>query len=177
MRASVSRTFQHFRIQDVSTTNSGDGQRHSSNGQEEEMQEDELFLSLFYSCNNIGAAIYNVADGALSLMNDMVDPGPKHKLVLSILSQLNPKHLLISPRHAEIFGKAAKSLGGMDTTFSSSNALQTSLSHSSFVTSLEQDSASRVGKATDAISSSIHETFHNINVVTLPGKVSLTLAS
>ena len=73
-----------------------------------ENEEDVLYLSLFHGAGKLGAAFYNLTDGILHVMNDMADPSPHFKLVLTVTAQLNPMHLLICSRHNEAFTKAAK---------------------------------------------------------------------
>ena len=78
------------------------------NRSEIEQEEDVLYLSLFHGAGKLGGAYYNLTDGILYIMDDMADPAPHFKLVLTVTAQLNPKRLLICSRHNEAFAKAAK---------------------------------------------------------------------
>jgi hypothetical protein len=124
----------------------------------EDLEEDvdELYLSLFFGAGRLGAAYYNVSDGVLYTMNDMADPAPKHKLVMSILSQLNPRHLLVSTRHGETFGNVASVLNQSKAN-NSSTATSTLLADTSFA---EMETCNQA-----------NDSLYNVNVVILPGKV------
>lgn len=77
-----------------------------NNRSQVESEEDDVYLSLFHGAGKLGGAFYNVTDGVLHLMNDLVDPPPLHKIAITVLSQLNPKHVLLCSRHKESFSKA-----------------------------------------------------------------------
>jgi hypothetical protein len=84
------------------------GEELRQNRSEVEQEEDVLYLSLFHGAGKLGGAYYNLTDGILYVMDDMADPAPHFKLVLTVTAQLNPKRLLICSRHNEAFAKAAK---------------------------------------------------------------------
>ena len=105
------------------TANSGEELR--QNRSEVEQEEDVLYLSLFHGAGKLGGAYYNLTDGILYVMDDMADPAPHFKLVLTVTAQLNPKRLLICSRHNEAFAKAAKDQMSEVTADESSLATET----------------------------------------------------
>lgn len=118
--------------------------------QAEDVDEEEIYLSLYHSCGKLGAAFYNVADAVLHIVNDLADPAPHYKLVPSLLAQLNPRHLLISSKHSETaMGEVARNQN--DSSASSS----------------WQESAF----ADAEFSSKLNETCQALNIHVLPTKV------
>ena len=105
------------------TADSGEELR--QNRSEVEQEEDVLYLSLFHGAGKLGGAYYNLTDGILYVMDDMADPAPHFKLVLTVTAQLNPKRLLICSRHNEAFAKAAKDQMSEVTADESSLATET----------------------------------------------------
>ena len=111
---------------------------------------DEIYLSLYHQAGNLGAAFYNVTEGVLYIMNDLADPAPQHKLVFSLLSQIDPKFLLVSSRHNDTIGEQVKQ--GDQSTNTTSSSLDTSA-----FASMERNSR-------------ISETFNHVEVIVLPSR-------
>ena len=87
---------------------------------------EEIYLSLYHGEGKLGGAFYNVSEGILYLLNDMVDPSPQHKIVVTVLSQLNPNHLLLCSKHNDSFSKAVKDLDLTNSTLATEDStLQT----------------------------------------------------
>ena len=126
----------------------------------EVIESDDIYLCLFHCAQQLGAAFYNVSDGILYVMNDMADPAPQHRLVFSLLAQIDPKYLLVSSRHNESIGEQVKKFdensssdGGAATN---SNNTNSTLQTSTFAT-MEKDSK-------------LGESFQRVEVVVLPSK-------
>ena len=79
-------------------------------------EEDEVYLALHHGSGKLGGAFYNVTEGILYVINDLVDPLPQCRLVLAILTQLSPKYLLVSSRHHDVYDKAVQDLNETGST-------------------------------------------------------------
>lgn len=139
-----------------------------------EVSEEEIYLSLFHASGQLGAAFYNVPEGILYIMNDLVDPAPRFSLMIAILSQVNPKHILISSRHNELFAKAVKESVDENTSNNETSAMnddsaardtnedscsRTTIEDASTRISAEESSISKLGSIEES-------TFSNMSAIT-----------
>ena len=111
-------------------------------------ESEDVYLALYHQAGHLGAAFYNVSEGVLYVMNDLADPVPQHRLVFSLLAQIDPKFLLVSSRHNDTIGEQVKQMDSM------SSAPNSSLDTSAFA-SLERNSK-------------LSESFQNVEVIVLP---------
>ena len=111
---------------EIDTESHGDTTSELRANRSEPEEEEEIYLALHHGSGYLGGAFYHVNEGVLYVMNDLPDPAPQYKLVLSLLNQLNAKYLLVSSRHNEAFEQAAEDLEETTTT-------STSIEDSTFV--------------------------------------------
>ena len=58
----------------------------------------ERLLSVFFSSGKLGAALFNVEDSCLSLLQDIPEISPEFELLSSLVYQVEPNHILVSAR-------------------------------------------------------------------------------
>ena len=131
----------------------------------------EVYLSLFHQAGYLGAAFYNVAEGVIYIMNDIADPAPQHRLVFSLLTQIDPKYLLVSSRHSDTIGEQVKTVEEDDENSRSQTANSQSRSRNdqrfSRSTSLETSAFAGLERNGE---NKLSESFQNVNVIVLPTK-------
>ncbi len=133
-------------------------------------EEDEIYLSLYHGSGKLGGAFYDTNEGILYVINDLADPPPKYKIVLAILAQLNPKHLLLCSRHKDAFAKASNM---RKNTNPSSNTTETTeeFDETEAKTSTHVEDSTIGAELTGLTEATFNETVGGVeNVKVLPSK-------